>query len=197
MRLVVWCYISNYLDITAQSHASADDVYLQVMNWKGMVGARQQSFRQARRSLAAGGNTKALELEKDLSAATHQLSALTRSTSVAGPEKEQQLAVLGEKVEGLQKQLAAASVEYQKEFQQTRRTPQDLRRVLPADTVLIDLLSYEFADGGSQPVARRLVWSTETGGLCAAPTSRAARRAGTVRTGATGDYCLAKAVRRG
>ena len=144
MRQNVWTYLDAYLDLTGRSSVSAEQAYQQVLGWKGVVGARQQQIRHARRAVKPADEAKALELEAALAAAMRSLSTLSRNSSGPAAEKKDQLAALGEKIEGLQKELSLISQEFQQQLQQQRRTPDEIRRVLPADSLLVDLLSCDY-----------------------------------------------------
>ena len=85
------------------------------------------------------------QLFDQLNAASHELANQSRMTPRAGTEAvyRKKLADLSEAVERLQRELAAKSDEFRKQRQQERRTRDDVRRALPPDAALIDLLEYQ------------------------------------------------------
>lgn len=58
-------------------------------------------------------------------------------------EHRRKLATLSERIEQLEQALAGAGQEFRLQLEQRRRTPADIRRALPPDTALVDLLEDE------------------------------------------------------
>lgn len=146
MRKQVWRFVDNYLYLTALAHVPAEDVYAEVLNWKGVVGARQQQIRRLHHRLKQSGNQEVVALETELENATGRLAALTRSGSYLGKERQFRLAELSDAIERLQQRLANASVEFREQRAQLRRTPGDLRKALPPDAALVDLVVYSHCE---------------------------------------------------
>ena len=120
-----------------------DDAYDEVLNWKGMVSAGQQQQHRLLRQLKATGNKEVAGLVDELEASTGKLAALYRASNLKNRETQFRLDELSERVEQIQKQLAAASTDFREQQKQQRRTTDDIRRALPEDTVLINILGYE------------------------------------------------------
>ena len=134
-------HLDNYLTIAQSANVPAEQVYAEVLAWKGSVSARQQVMRQLR-SRQQDPNVTALY--RQLADTARQLDSLSRAT--AKPELAEahrhQLEQLNERLETLQQQLAAASAAFRRGLAQQRFTPDDLERALPAGIVLVDLLEY-------------------------------------------------------
>ncbi len=132
-----------FLYVSVQAKIPAEEVYGEILDWKGVVGAREQGARRIYRQLQQSGNDQALKLATDLAKATQALAALSRERGARDAERPFRIEELSGTIESLQKQLAAMSVEGRKQLEEQHRTPDDLRKALPADSVLIDLLSYQ------------------------------------------------------
>ena len=133
--------LDAYLSIAESAAVPAERVYAEVLAWKGSVSARQLAMRQLR---VAPQNRKVADLYDQLTVTSCQLDSLSRTTPKPSQIEQyrSQLSALNETLEALQRQLASESVEYRRTLSQRDTTPADLRRVLPADTVLVDLLEY-------------------------------------------------------
>jgi CHAT domain-containing protein/tetratricopeptide (TPR) repeat protein len=140
VRALVWRFLSVYLQVAAMAGAAAEDMYAETLNWKGDVGARQQQMRRFQGELNKSGNQDAIRIKAELDEATRSLAYLSRVTA-PDPDRRFRLEELSEKIEGLQRELATVSAEYQKQREQQHRTPDDIRRALPRDAALIDFLS--------------------------------------------------------
>ncbi|HEY2828019.1 MAG TPA: tetratricopeptide repeat protein [Pirellulales bacterium] len=133
--------LDNYLTVTRGAAVPAEQVYAEVLAWKGSVSARQQAMRQLR---SQQHDPKVTALYNQLAETSRQLDSLSR----AAPKPEQaekyrqKLVDLNESLETLQQQLAAANADYRRQLEQQKRTPSNLRSALPADTALVDLLEY-------------------------------------------------------
>ena len=55
----------------------------------------------------------------------------------------QRLERLSEELETLEGKLSAVSADFHRQLDERKCTPDDIRRVLPQDTVLVDLLEYQ------------------------------------------------------
>jgi tetratricopeptide (TPR) repeat protein/CHAT domain-containing protein len=131
----------------------AEPVYAEVLAWKGAVTARQQAMRQLRRSQE---NPQAAELYRELAVAARQLNSASRTTPKPGQAESyrQRLEQLSEALEALEKKLATVSADFHRQLDERKRTPDDIRRVLPKDTVLVDLLEYQTTKSQVKPGER-------------------------------------------
>jgi CHAT domain-containing protein len=136
--------LDSYLSITAGAQVAGEQVYPEVLAWKGSVSARQQFIRAMRRALKEGEKPEVAKLYADLDQAARALAGLSRTAADPKKPDEHRLAMerLSEEIERLERALAAASVEFRQQLAQRRRTAEDIRKALPAETVLVDLLEY-------------------------------------------------------
>ncbi|HEV2970683.1 MAG TPA: CHAT domain-containing tetratricopeptide repeat protein [Pirellulales bacterium] len=145
MRTKMLAPLNYYLSASAEAKTSGEQVYPAVLAWKGAVLARQQAIRSMLHGQANSQNPRVSELYQQFSETARELDNLSRATPP--PEQAEQqhrrFGQLSEQFEWLQKQLAAVSGDFRRESAQRKRTPDDLRRALPADTVLVDLLEYD------------------------------------------------------
>jgi CHAT domain-containing protein/Tfp pilus assembly protein PilF len=156
-RTRLWFVLDNYIDLSGAAQLPADEVYGEVLNWKGLVSAGQQQLHRLHRQLKASGNKEVARLESELEAATGQLATLYRATNLKNRELQFRLEEQSERIEQIQKQLAGVSAEFRQQLAQQYRTVDDIRRALPPDAVLVDLVNYERvlrADGGKATVER-------------------------------------------
>ena len=158
LRNAVGSILDNYLFVTGEAHVPAEQVYAEILNWKGIVGALQQQMRQLQRRLQQSGNKEVARLAVNLEEATGELAALSRSTGVRDADRRFRLEELSGRIESLQAQLAGASDDYRRQLDQHRHIPPDLREALPAEAVLVDFFSYSHfgsaAEGGDKIVHR-------------------------------------------
>jgi CHAT domain-containing protein len=118
-------------------------MYREVLAWKGVVGAQQQQVRQLHEALRRSPNKEVARLQADLDQAARSMAALSNAPSKGDPDREFRLQESAERIERLQQQLATASAEFRRQRQQQRRAPDEICRVLPPETALLDLLCYE------------------------------------------------------
>ncbi len=155
-------YLDEYLSLMIGLSAPRDDLYVEVLAWKGAVSRRQQVLRKMRRALAEE-NPQIAGLYQELEAAARQLAQVSHAGPRTGDEAAhgRELDQLGDTVDRLQRDLAAKSAEFRRDVQSRSRTPDDLRQALPDNVALIDLLEYwNFPKlGQSEQVkpARRLI----------------------------------------
>ncbi len=145
--------LDNCVTLTDKAGLPAEPVYAEVLAWKGAVTARQQAMRQLR-----GGqqNPQVVELYQQLANTASQLNSASCATPRPGQEAtyRRRLEKLSEDLESTQQKLAAVSAEFQRQLNQRNRTPDDIRRVLPKDTVLVDFLEYGFFGPRTMPGER-------------------------------------------
>lgn len=150
MVQMVRSLLDNCVSLAEIAGLPPEPVYAEVLAWKGAVTARQQAMRQLRHN---GQNHQAAELFQTLTDTARQLDNLSRATPKPGKEESyrRQLQQLSDRFEALEQKLAAASADFQRQFNERAVTPDDIRRVLPADTALVDLLEYQgIRPGGKQ-----------------------------------------------
>jgi CHAT domain-containing protein len=156
-------YLDEYLSMMIGPSAASDDLYAEVLTWKGAVSRRQQMIRKVRRALEEE-NPEVAGLYRQLETAARHLAQRSHgepSADDAGTHGRE-LEELSETVERLERELAARSAEFRREVKSRSRTPEDIRQALPDNVALIDLLEYwDFPKPGDskQPAsaARRLI----------------------------------------
>lgn len=136
-------YLDEYLSLMIGLNAPVDDLYAEVLVWKGAVSRRQQMMRKMRRALDRE-SPEIVALYKQLELAARQLAQLSHADLETDNEAAHgaELDKLSETVEHLQRNLAAKSAEFRREIESRTRTPDDIRLALPENVVLIDLLEY-------------------------------------------------------
>jgi CHAT domain-containing protein/tetratricopeptide (TPR) repeat protein len=143
LRQEIWHYLDLYLALSVAAGIPADEVYQQVLAWKGFVSARQQQLREIR-AIQAGNHPETAQLCARLEGATRQLAVLSRTRAGSvDADRRFRLQELGNEVESLQAELAKVNAAVRKQQEQRKRTPEDIRKVLPPGAVLIDFLAYE------------------------------------------------------
>jgi CHAT domain-containing protein/tetratricopeptide (TPR) repeat protein len=135
---------SSYLSVTRDgtgargANATPLAVYAAVWQSKGLVA---RWLGQRRLALLAAADAETRALARDL-AATRQALARLLLAPTAGPGSAGRLQQLAERKEDLEKALARRLPAFAAVQAQARRTPDDLRELLPADGVFIDLVRY-------------------------------------------------------
>jgi CHAT domain-containing protein/Tfp pilus assembly protein PilF len=130
--------LDRYLSLATRAGVSADDGYAQALSWKGSVFARQYSVR------IAGRDPRLKPTFDQLSAVTGELANLVFAAQRGGGQAETtgRIRELAEQKEAFEAQLSRLSAD----FRSTRLSPQEqldeLKRALPSETVLVDLLEY-------------------------------------------------------
>ncbi len=133
-----------YLSIAIRGKVPAEQVYGLVLDWKGSVSARQQAMRQVRAMIESSHSAELLGLFDRLSDASRELSNVSAEAAGNDDAHQKRLIELNDRVEQLQEQLAIKSEAFRKQLESSHRTPDDIRRVLPADTALVDLFEYRY-----------------------------------------------------
>jgi CHAT domain-containing protein len=135
--------LDNCVTLTDKAGLPAEPVYAEVLAWKGAVTARQRAMRQLRNGQQ---NPQVAELYQQLASTASQLNSASRAMPKSGQEGiyRRRLAKLSEDLEATQQKLAAVSADFQRQLNERKRTPDDIRRLLPRDTVLVDFLEYGF-----------------------------------------------------
>ena len=137
-RLCLDAYVSLMVDLPS----ARDDLYAEVLAWKGAVSRRQQMLREMRDALGKE-QPEIAGLSQELETATRRLAQLSH----AGPQARDQadgqaLDQLADKVERLQRELAVNSTGFRRLVEFRYRTPNDIREALPDNVALVDLLEY-------------------------------------------------------
>jgi CHAT domain-containing protein/Tfp pilus assembly protein PilF len=173
LRQILWTMLDHYLEVSPRANIPAEQLYAEVLPWKGVVGARQQQLRRLEKQLVESGNTKALELKSQLDKAIRELARLSRATG-SDADRRFRLQEVSDKIESLQQQLSAASAEYRRQIKEQQRTADDIRAALPANAVLVDFLSVS----RRVPQAQRHnneVWQSQLMAFVVAPRQAVAR----------------------
>jgi CHAT domain-containing protein/Tfp pilus assembly protein PilF len=124
-----------YLSVARAAGLSGSAVYEPILHWKGAVTVRQQRLRLERRDP---------ELAAELRSVSSRLAALALAT----PEPrhrdafQQQILMLSERKEQLERDLAQKSAGSRQEQELARMTPERLQQSLPPGTVLVDFREY-------------------------------------------------------
>lgn len=136
-------YLDEYLSLMIGRPVPRDELYAEMLAWKGTVSRRQQMLRTMRRAIEEE-SPEIAGLHQELEAAARQLAQLSHAGPRAGDETAHghESDLLVEKVDRLQRELAAKSADYRRDVESQTRTPDDLRNALPPDVALVDLLEY-------------------------------------------------------
>jgi CHAT domain-containing protein len=137
--------LDQELALAVETDQPAEEIYPEVLAWKGAVSARQQYTRRLRQAIAADKDPKVSRLFDELSRASRELATLTGAVAagVRISDRERRMRELSDRIEDAEKALARASADFRGILASRRATPADLQKALPADTVLVDLLEYE------------------------------------------------------
>ena len=136
--------LNRYLTIAQAANTPGDDVYSEVLAWKGAVWVRQVSTRQTARAIRGTESAAAAKLAAQLAAARRRLAAAALATAdpTSAPSRQENLDALTQEVERLEKDLGRESAAYRDGIELRRRTAAAIRRTLPPDAVLVDYLEY-------------------------------------------------------
>ena len=132
--------LDDYLSLTQTAGAAgnAADAYRHVLGWKGAVFSTQATARQAR------ANPQFAPLFDELLSVSTRLATL--SLAVPDPKKREvwlrQIGDLTNRKEDLERDLATKSAEFRQAQETASLTPEQLQRVLPKGTALVDFLEY-------------------------------------------------------
>ncbi len=136
--------LDRYLSLTAEANLAGEQVYPQVLAWKGAVSARQRAIRALQRATRGGDKPEVARLYQDLDQATRRLAVLSQ-LDAADRDHRRKVQELSDAIERLERKLAEISQDFRRQVEQRRRTADDLRRALPAGSVLVDVLVYDHA----------------------------------------------------
>ena len=149
-RTMRFC-LDGYLSPPPQGQDAAAATYAEVLAWKGTLAARHRLLRPRRAALSADDQPELAALFQRLAGATRGLASLSRAA--ANPEqakdRRRRLAELTNEIEDLRRDLAGANAEFRRALNEQRIGPADVRRCLPADVALVDLLEYNHSKPSS------------------------------------------------
>jgi CHAT domain-containing protein len=130
--------LDGYLSFTTDVRLSPKSAFGYVLAWKGATWVRQAQLRRAAR------DPQLAPLAADLRTTATRLAALALgSAGLKDPdERRRQLTELTLRKEQLEADLARQSVAFRRVQEQAALAPEQLQRLLPAGTALVDLLEY-------------------------------------------------------
>lgn len=138
-------YLDTYLSAALATKVPADQLYQEVLNWKGVVFAQQRMQRLRSRAQSGEIAQQAAELLQKLERRSSELASLVRlstDTEQAGVDS-QRLEQVSSEIEQLQSELAALDAGASKTQPAKSLVVAELQKLLPAGTLLIDLLQFE------------------------------------------------------
>ncbi len=117
-----------------------DQLYAELLTWKGSVAVRQQAIRQ----LSAEKSPETKKLVNELKQKSRALAKLSLSLAEPGQEIErrERLVQLTDEVEQAQQALAAQSAAFRSQLDLQRVAPADVQRALPDSVALVDFFEY-------------------------------------------------------
>ena len=130
--------LDAYMTIGAGAHVSAADLYRHVLAWKGAVFLRQLSSRALRDRPDLKPRLEEL-LSVDVRLSTLALRGPGRERRDAW---EKEVARLSRQKESIERNLASLSAEFGQQQSLLDPKPEELQRVLPNGTALVDVLEY-------------------------------------------------------
>jgi CHAT domain-containing protein/tetratricopeptide (TPR) repeat protein len=131
-------HLDWYLTIGASAGVSASDLYRHVLAWKGAVFLRQVASRALRRRPDLKPRFDEL-LSVDVRLST---LALRGPGQIRRDAWEEQVAGLSRRKESLERDLSLLSAEFSRQQALLNCKPEELQRVLPRESALIDVLEY-------------------------------------------------------
>lgn len=135
--------LDSCIECASHLEGNADRVYSHVLTWKGAIFARQRIMR-----LAATRPELASRLSKLRDVTALQATLALASPASRNEDFRRQLHEVNEQREELEADLARESSDFAKSRDQL--TPDALRQLLPAQTVLVDFLEYSHAVDSEQ-----------------------------------------------
>jgi CHAT domain-containing protein/Tfp pilus assembly protein PilF len=131
-------YLDSFLSLSPEAAVSPEEFYQQVLAWKGAVILRQRQLRLLRQDPQLA--PLAAELQAVSTRLANESFAIPDVANLA--EHRRQLTELTQKKEALEVELARKSDSFRNHSGLARLTPDQLRKVLPAGTALVDFLEY-------------------------------------------------------
>ncbi|HWA98638.1 MAG TPA: tetratricopeptide repeat protein [Pirellulales bacterium] len=137
--------LDNYVSAALAAGIPPDELYTELAAWKGSVSAQQQLVRARQRALAADKDSELGRLFADLDTKSRRLAALYRYVPKPAEAASVQntLRELIESVDDLQERLSQLDSEFHRNWAERHVSLDDLRRSIPSNTALVDLLEYD------------------------------------------------------
>ena len=131
-----------YLSLAARAGLSGDEVYPEVLAWKGAVFGRQQRLRLMR------GNPQSVERFEALRRTAGQLATLALAGGAAGNREgwKKKVFELTEQKERLERDLSRDLADFRQDAKRRSRTPKQVQACLPDKLALVDFLEYTHWD---------------------------------------------------
>ena len=153
-------YLDHYLSMAVRIHPPPEEMYREVLAWKGAVSARQLALRRLRNAVAGGKSPEIARMLDELVQCSTELANIAQQIPAVDKRAayRTKLSVLSNRVEQLQRSLTAAGGDFAWELSQQHRTPAELQRVLPAGVAVVDFLDYNYCPlpmRKGEPTARR------------------------------------------
>lgn len=139
-----------YLSLAVEAHLPPEQVYEEMLAFKGSVFAHQYWVRLARHRSEKDSETD--RLYRQFQDAARELS----QTSLAQPdpkkmrERQEKIQQLSERKERLEAELSQRSATFAKQQAFLRQTPGDLSHALPSGAALIDFLEFPYTPSGAR-----------------------------------------------
>ena len=133
--------LRSFLSAGDGAKLPVDQIYAEVLTWKGSIAVRQQAIRQL---AAAGKSPETAKLVAELKQKSRALAKLSLSVTESGLEGDHRdrLAQLTDDVEQAQRALAARSAAFRNQLDLRQVTPAGVQRSLPESAALVDILEY-------------------------------------------------------
>ena len=152
-------YLDDYLSMAVRTHPPPEEMYREVLAWKGAVSARQLVLRRLRK--AAGGG-KSPEIARMLDELVQSSTELANSATDSPARQEIRISHQAVGAEQPRRSIATIADRgggrFARELSQQHRTPAELQRVLPIDVAVVDFLDYNYCPlptRNGEPTARR------------------------------------------
>ncbi|HEY2760113.1 MAG TPA: tetratricopeptide repeat protein, partial [Pirellulales bacterium] len=142
VRLRLRVQVDNYLSVACEMKAEPSEIYETVLSWKGAAACQQRWMRAARESLQNNPEAQQLysAIESKSRALASAYSAMVPANLRASQDAE--ISGLSKEVGELQERLSEISSEFRAARATIRCTPAELKRQLPMDVGMIDLIEY-------------------------------------------------------
>jgi tetratricopeptide (TPR) repeat protein len=144
-----------WLSVASPAGVHAANQYQEVLRWKGVVFTAQTSYRLVRQDPATAPVFAELFAEYERVSRQVATLALAVPPPAQRESRQQELAILTERKEALERDLSRRSAAFRQQQAAAEASPALLLQTLPGDTALVDLLEYLHisppAAGQSQP----------------------------------------------
>jgi len=157
-----------WLSVSGNAHRSDEEIYTQVLQWKGSVTFRQRQMRELRWVVAGSADPQIQELFEKLNLTAGQLSEVILSvpdSPTKAKEREKLIADLTARKNQLEAELSSRNAEFQRINSRPQPGLEEIQQALKnADTgatALVDFLAYdhfsESANDGKMGTKKRLL----------------------------------------